>query len=85
MIVEAMLAYADKLIASLRHDSLAVYRDQLDAFFEELIRLDELDETVMMYMVQGHHPMKKMALHLVKIGRGNEDASFSCAPLARLM
>ncbi len=85
MVMEAMLAYADKLIASLQNDSLAVYRDQLDDFFEHLIRLDEFDETVMMYMVQGHHPMKKMALRLVKIGRGNEDASFSCAPLARLM
>ncbi|MCI5211066.1 MAG: hypothetical protein D3910_20280 [Candidatus Electrothrix sp. ATG2] len=47
--------------------------------------MDEVDDTVMMYMVQGHHPMKKMALHLMKIGRGNEDTSFSCAPLARLM
>ncbi|MCI5126501.1 MAG: phosphoenolpyruvate synthase, partial [Candidatus Electrothrix sp. AR5] len=50
-----------------------------------LVCLDEIDETVMMYMVQGHHPMKKMALHLIKIGRGNEDTFFSCAPLARLM
>ncbi|RWX45817.1 pyruvate phosphate dikinase [Candidatus Electrothrix aarhusensis] len=85
MAMEAMLAYADKLIASLHTDSLALYREQLDSFFDRLVCLDEIDETVMMYMVQGHHPMKKMALHLIKIGRGNEDIFFSCAPLARLM
>ncbi|MCI5132856.1 MAG: phosphoenolpyruvate synthase, partial [Candidatus Electrothrix sp. EH2] len=60
-------------------------KEQLDSFFEKLVHLDEMDETVMMYMVQGHHPMKKMALHLMKIGRGNEDTFFSCASLARLM
>ncbi|WP_446008105.1 PEP/pyruvate-binding domain-containing protein [Candidatus Electrothrix sp.] len=85
MTMEAMLAYVDKVIASLHTDSLGLYREQLDSFFEKLVRLDEMDEAVMMYMVQGHHPMKKMALHLMKIGRNNEDAFFSCASLARLM
>ncbi|MCI5223151.1 MAG: phosphoenolpyruvate synthase, partial [Candidatus Electrothrix sp. AR4] len=85
MTMESMLAYADKLIASLRTDSLHLYREQLDTFFDSLARLDEIDNTVMMYMVQGHHPMKKMALHLIKIGRAEEDTAFSCAPLARLM
>ncbi|WPD24285.1 MAG: PEP/pyruvate-binding domain-containing protein [Candidatus Electrothrix scaldis] len=83
--MEAMLAYADKLIASLQKDSLAAYKEELDTFFEKLSSLNEIDETVMMYMVQGHHPMKKMALHLMKIGRDNEETVFSCAPLARLM
>ncbi|CAK8710692.1 Phosphoenolpyruvate synthase [Candidatus Electrothrix gigas] len=85
MTMEAMLAYADKLIASLHSDSLALYREQLDAFFERLVGLDTVDENVMMYIVQGHHPMKKMAVHLLKIGRDNKDVSFSCAPLALLM
>ena len=85
MSMESLLAYADKLIASLQTDSLPQYREQLDSFFDRLARLDEIDGTVMMYMVQGHHPMKKMAQHLIKIGRGHEDTFFSCAPLARLM
>ncbi|RWX49349.1 pyruvate, orthophosphate dikinase, partial [Candidatus Electrothrix communis] len=59
MAMEAMLAYADKLIASLQTDSLALYREQLDSFFDRLVCLDEVDESVMMFMVQGHHPMKK--------------------------
>ncbi|XOF33942.1 MAG: PEP/pyruvate-binding domain-containing protein [Candidatus Electrothrix sp. YB6] len=85
MTMEAMLAYADKLISSLDADALPLYRDELDAFFDSLAGLDAIDETVMMYMVQGHHPMKKMAQHLIKIGRVNEDVFFSCASLARLM
>jgi pyruvate,orthophosphate dikinase len=83
--MEAMLAYADKLITSLDGDGLQLYAEQLDTFFDRLARLDEIEDQVMMYMVQGHHPMKKMALRLIKVGRGSGDPVFSCAPIARLM
>ena len=39
----------------------------------------------MMYMVQGHHPMKKMALRLIAFGPGQQERSFYYGPIARLM
>jgi len=85
MIMEAMLAYTDKLITLLDADMLLRFESQLNAFFEQLCQLDEIDDQVMMYMVQGHHPMKKMALQLSAFGRKNSEFVFSYGPIARLM
>ena len=85
MIMEAMLAYTDKLITSLDAETLLLFEEQLNDFFDRLQRLDEIDHQVMMYMVQGHHPMKKMALRLISFGRSDAGTSFSFAPIARLM
>jgi len=85
LVMEAMLAYTDKLINSFDADSLDRYEERLNAFFEQLIVLDEMDGRVMMYMVQGHHPMKKMALHLVAFSDDNASIHFDFGPVARLM
>ncbi len=85
MIMEAMLAYTDKLITSLDTEKLLVFESCLNDFFDRLCRLDEIDDQVMMYMVQGHHPMKKMALRLISFGRSSAGTTFSYAPIARLM
>jgi pyruvate,orthophosphate dikinase len=85
MIMEAMLAYADKLITSLDAALLLRFESALNGFFDRLHRLDEIDDQVMMYMVQGHHPMKKMALRLIDFGRRNPEFGFDYGPVARLM
>jgi pyruvate,orthophosphate dikinase len=85
MIMEAMLAYADKLITSLNAETLLLFESCLNDFFDRLRRLDEIDNQVMMYMVQGHHPMKKMALRLISFGRSSTGTSFSYGPIACLM
>lgn len=84
-IMEAMLAYTDKLINSLDYPSLLSYQDVLNKFFVRLSRLDEIDHQVMMYMVQGHHPMKKMALRLIGFARDRQEVDFDYGPIARLM
>ncbi|HHD57186.1 MAG TPA: phosphoenolpyruvate synthase, partial [Desulfobulbaceae bacterium] len=85
-IMEAMLAYTDKLINSMDSACLFRYQDVLNGFFIRLRHLDELDHRVMMFMVQGHHPMKKMALRLISIAGGEEKReSFDFRPIARLM
>jgi pyruvate,orthophosphate dikinase len=83
--VEALLAYADKLIALLTPESMPRYSPQLNAFFEQLVRLDEIDSGVMMQMVQGHHPLKKMAEQLISLGRKAGEENCSCTAAARLM
>ena len=85
MIMEAMLAYTDKLIASLDAESLVLYEKNLNGFIDRLHELDAIDNQVMMYMVQGHHPMKKMALSLIAFGKGEPGTPFSYQPIARLM
>ena len=85
IIMEAMLAYTDKLITSFHDETLLLYEPQLNIFFDRLRTLDEVGERVMMYMVQGHHPMKKMAIFLFNFSRDHEDVPFSCAPIGRLM
>ena len=84
-IMEAMLAYTDKLITSLDAEKLVLLETSLNDFFDRLRRLDEIDNQVMMYMVQGHHPMKKMALRLISFGRSSAGTSFAYGPIARLM
>ncbi|BCO10165.1 phosphoenolpyruvate synthase/pyruvate phosphate dikinase [Desulfolithobacter dissulfuricans] len=84
-IMEAMLAYTDKLLTAMDPPGLARYQEVLNSYFKKLEQLDQiLSPEVMMYMVQGHHPMKKMALRLVSFaGQGGVD--FDYAPMARLM
>ena len=68
IIIEATLAYADKLITALAYEDLKRYGTELNGFFARLTSLGyELDLKVMMYMVQGHHPMKKMAVKLLSL------------------
>ena len=83
-IMEAMLAYADRLINALDLECLLRYEGALNTFFDRLHRLDEIDGQVMMYMVQGHHPMKKMATRLAAFSR-EERIDFDYTPIARLM
>ena len=83
--VEALLAYADKLISLLKPELLPLYGPPLNIFFEQLARLDEIDSGVMMHMVQGHHPLKKMAEQVINLGHTDGEQRCSCAPAARLL
>jgi pyruvate,orthophosphate dikinase len=83
--MEAMLAYTDKLIGGLDYEGLLRYGAVINDFFARLQKLDEIDSQVMMYMVQGHHPMKKIALRLIYLTEGQDENSFDFAPIARLM
>ncbi|MDH3330032.1 MAG: phosphoenolpyruvate synthase, partial [Desulfobulbaceae bacterium] len=85
MVMEAMLAFTDKLIISINEEGLHSYEEQFNGFFRKLTVLDEVDPQVMMYMVQGHHPMKKMAGCLAAFSDSNPDIAFDYEPVARLM
>ncbi|MFZ5797539.1 MAG: PEP/pyruvate-binding domain-containing protein [Thermodesulfobacteriota bacterium] len=85
MVMEAMLAYLDKLINSMSVTELPRFEDAFNAFFSRLLTLDEMEGQVMMHMVQGHHPMKKVAERLVSFSSGTSGLAFDYAPVARLM
>ncbi len=84
-IMEAMLAYTDKLLRLMDGTSLLRHQDALNGFFGKLARLDQVDDQVMLYMVQGHHPMKKMAIRLLALGELPEGSNFDYHGVARLM
>ncbi|GAB4333883.1 MAG: PEP/pyruvate-binding domain-containing protein [Desulfobulbaceae bacterium] len=84
MAMEAMLAFTDKVISGIDPGGLSRFEEPFNRFFDRLRELDTIDDQVMMHMVQGHHPMKKMAQKLVAFGE-EATSSFDFAPIARLM
>ncbi|MDD3619782.1 MAG: phosphoenolpyruvate synthase, partial [Desulfobulbaceae bacterium] len=85
MIMEAMLAYTDKLVNAISPRELSRYEKECNDFFARLIDLDQVEGQLMMYMVQGHHPMKKVARKLVAFSSADPAVSFDYGPVARLM
>ena len=79
MAVEAMLAYLEKVISVLSLKEVAVYESSLAFCFRQLL---ELEEGTMLFMVQGHHPIKKIAKEMLnKAG----ESEYDFTELARLM
>src|SRR5210317_339559 len=78
--IESMLAYTDRLVSLVNQESLVRYEMALATFFT---RLSNLDDEIFIFMVQGQHPMKRIALHLLKLEKG--DTSYNFKPLAELM
>ena len=81
--MEALLAYLEKVVSSLEGDDLTPYRNALANCFQ---RLGELDEKTMLFMVQGHHPIKKIAANMLSlVGRLGDSADYDFTPLAELL
>jgi pyruvate,orthophosphate dikinase len=78
--IESMLAYTDRLISLLDQEFLIRYEKPLALLF---LRLRNLDDEVILFMVQGQHPMKRIAQHLLKLEKG--ETSYDFKPLADLM
>jgi pyruvate,orthophosphate dikinase len=78
--IESILAYTDRLVTLLDPESLVRYEKFLAQLFW---RLKNLDDEVLIFMVQGQHPMKRIAQHLLKLEKGA--TSYDFKPLAELM
>jgi pyruvate,orthophosphate dikinase len=78
--IESMLAYTDRLVTLLDPESLVRYEKHLAQLFG---RLKNLDDGVIIFMVQGQHPMKRIAQQLLKLEQGM--TSYDFKPLAELM
>jgi pyruvate,orthophosphate dikinase len=84
-ILEAMLAYADKLIASMDSATLFRFEGALAEFFTRLQALDQTEPQVMISMVQGHHPVHKMAQQVIALRRQKQECAFDLKALVLLM
>ncbi|MCL2789664.1 MAG: PEP-utilizing enzyme [Desulfobulbus sp.] len=84
-VLEAMLAYADKLILSLDSAMLFRFERALNDFFTRLRRLDETDPQIMMAIVQGHQPVQKIARKILDLRTQRPEAPFDFQALTLLL
>jgi len=85
MAMESLLAYLEKTVSSLESQDLPAYEKSLAFCFGQL---RDLEESTMLFMVQGHHPIKKIAKMMLALGAGDaeeRDTKYDFTPLARLM
>lgn len=78
--MESLLAYVERVIITAKQE-LDQYEAELANLFNSL---HDLDNEILMCMVQGHHPMKKVVMSLVAF-REQDGASFNVHSAARLM
>ncbi len=83
-IIEAKLAWIEKLIQLSDGEALLRYESVLHELFEKMRSLEDGESPVMLHIVQGQHPMKRLATLLYQIV-GKEGITFDFQPLAALM
>ncbi len=71
--MESLLAYLEKFINALGQPELEIYQKELNRCFT---KLHQLDEHILTYMVQGYHPIKKLATSLLKISTQDKITEF---------
>jgi pyruvate,orthophosphate dikinase len=80
MAMESLLAYLEKSIVTLHREEIPAYEQSLAFCF---MHLQQLEDNVMLFMVQGHHPIKKIATMMLDlVGEGGQ---YDFKPLARLL
>ncbi len=82
--IEAQLAWVSKMVSLFSEEQLCRYQDVLNDYFTSLIELDNGKSQVMMHIVQGMHPMKKLATSLLGFADGDRSC-FDYRAVARLM
>jgi pyruvate, orthophosphate dikinase len=83
-IIESQVAWVAKMVSLLSVDDLYLYQSALNNYFEQLLELDDGESPIMMHIVQGQHPMKKLATSLLAfVEKGAEEYDYH--PIAELM
>ncbi len=83
-IIEAKLAWMEKTIQLFDGETLSRYEQVLHELFERMRSLEDGESPVMLHIVQGQHPMKRLATLLYEIAQ-KEGINFDFYPLASLM
>jgi len=82
--IESQLAWVEKLLSLFDAHDLQRFGPALNDYFQHLAALDKSDPLIMMYIVQGQHPMKKLASRLLDFQR-DEEQTFDYHPMGALM
>ncbi|WP_240194424.1 PEP/pyruvate-binding domain-containing protein [Desulfopila inferna] len=83
-IIEAKLAWIEKILHLLDAETLLHYESALNEIFEKMQSLEDGDSPIMLHIVQGQHPMKRLATLLHKAS-AQERIPFDYRPVASLM
>ncbi len=83
-IIEAKLAWIEKMISLFDANNLLRFQSSLNEIFERMQKLEDGESPIMMHIVQGQHPMKKLALQLLTFS-SKKKVDFNFKPVASLM
>ncbi len=83
-IIEAKLAWLEKMILLFDGETLLRYETVLNRIFERMQSLEDGESPIMLHIVQGQHPMKRLATLLYGAAE-KEKVSFDYRPVASLM
>lgn len=83
-IIESQVAWVAKMVSLFSVDDLYRFQSALNHYFEQLLALDDGESPIMMHIVQGQHPMKKLAASLLAFSDKGAD-EFDYHPIAELM
>ncbi len=85
-IIESQVAWVAKIVGLFSSEVLLTYQSSLDSYFLALLTLDNGESPIMMHIVQGQHPMKRLATSLLAFaGKEQSQAAFDYCSIARLM
>jgi pyruvate, orthophosphate dikinase len=83
-IIESQVAWVAKMVNLFSVGDLYRYQSALNHYFAQLLGLDDGKRPIMMHIVQGQHPMKKLATSLLAfVDKGATE--FDYHPMAELM
>jgi len=85
-VIESQVAWVAKMVGLFSADTLISYQSALNTFFLDLLALDDGESPIMMHIVQGQHPMKRLAISLLAFVDVKEgETEFDYRPMAQLM
>ncbi len=83
-IIESQVAWVAKMVDLFSVEDLYRYQSALNNYFERLLELDDGESPIMLRIVQGQHPMKKLAASLLAfVDKGA--TAFEYGPMVKLM
>ena len=83
-IIEAKLAWIEKMINLLDIDGLLRYEPVFNLIFVRMQRLEDGESPIMLHIVQGQHPMKRLA-SLLYTKLQKTESGFDVVPITALM
>ncbi|MDR3631203.1 MAG: PEP/pyruvate-binding domain-containing protein [Desulfocapsaceae bacterium] len=84
LIIEAKIAWLEKTISFLEGNELRRFEQPLNRIFTQIRDLEKVDTSTLMQIVQGQHPMKRVASRLLA-ANSPRPIDFDYRPIAYLM
>ena len=84
LIIEATIAWIEKTVSCLEGDELQRFEKPLNGIFAQIRGFEKSDTSTLMQIVQGQHPMKKVAIRLLAFN-SPKPVLFDYRPIAYLM